>query len=139
MAWRRRSGKPFGTASSLLRSDGLQQLLQRTFAGHIPSVRRDVFNLVLPVDFTNPKDLEVVVNGLQNFVKQKVAIRIGIVPITPNPSAERQAKAVYYLVDTYGVDACLAYLQKVLRCMDVPRKHADQRPVRSGKNATILR
>jgi UDP-glucose:glycoprotein glucosyltransferase len=40
-----------------------------------PTVRRDIHNLVIPLDFSDPKDIEMLVESLQGFVKRKVAIR----------------------------------------------------------------
>jgi len=65
-----------------------------------------------------------VVESLQSFVKRKVPIRFGLVPKISGPASTEQAKAVYHLLDTYGLGVALEYLQKVghrLRkiCLDV--------------------
>lgn len=65
-----------------------------------------------------------VVESLQSFVKRKVPIRFGLVPKTSGPASVEQAKAVYHLLDTYGLGVALEYLQKVSLlllnvCLDV--------------------
>jgi UDP-glucose:glycoprotein glucosyltransferase len=46
-------------------------------------------------------------------VKRKVPIRFGLVPKVSTPASSEQAKAVYHLLDTYGLGVALEYLQKV--------------------------
>ncbi|KAG9701970.1 hypothetical protein KCU59_g23235, partial [Aureobasidium melanogenum] len=59
------------------------------------------------------KDVEMVVETLQNFVKRKVPIRFGLVPKTSSVGSSEQAKTVYHLLDTYGLGVALDYLQKL--------------------------
>lgn len=54
-----------------------------------------------------------VVESLQSFVKRKVPIQFGLVPKVAGSASTEQAKAVYHLLDTYGLGIALEYLQKV--------------------------
>ncbi|KAI4717538.1 UDP-glucose,glycoprotein glucosyltransferase [Aureobasidium sp. EXF-10727] len=91
----------------------VRALLQRTYPGQLPPVRKEIHNLILPIDFANYKDVEMVVESLQSFVKRKVPIRFGLVPKTSSTASSEQAKAVYHLLDTYGLGVALNYLQKL--------------------------
>ena len=75
-------------------------MLQRTYPGQLPSVRKDCFYLVLPVDFSEPEDVRMIVETLQSFVKRKLTIRIGLVPISNTIHSLEQARVVYHLLDT---------------------------------------
>ena len=88
-------------------------LLQRTYPGQLPSVRRDIHNVVIPMDLTDTKDVELLVESIQIFVKRKVPIRFGIVPTIGSQAAKDQAAILYHLLDTYGLSTVLAYLAKV--------------------------
>ena len=88
-------------------------LLQRTYPGQLPSVRRDIHNVVIPMDLTDIKDVELLVESIQIFVKRKVPIRFGIVPTVGSQAAKGQAAILYHLLDTYGLSTVLAYLTKV--------------------------
>ncbi|CAN8104810.1 unnamed protein product [Discula destructiva] len=92
----------------------LMALMQSGMPGQLPSVRRDISNLVMPVDLTQKNDTIAVVNQLQNFVKRKLPFRCGIVPLASNEASERQAKVVYHLVETYGLAGMMAYLSSIL-------------------------
>ena len=87
-------------------------LLQRTFPGQLPSVRKDIHNLVLPLDMTDPKHAELLVESIQQFVKRKIPIRFGFVPILTTSEAGEQAKLLHHLNDAYGLSAVLTYLEK---------------------------
>ncbi|KAL2163744.1 hypothetical protein VTH06DRAFT_5803 [Thermothelomyces fergusii] len=80
----------------------------------LPQVRKDVFNLVVPVDFTKPEDVELVTTQLLGFVKRLIPIRFGLVPLTPTGEAIEQTKVVYYLLENYGLSAVVSYLEKSL-------------------------
>lgn len=70
-------------------------------------------NLVLPTDFSSHKDITLVVENLQNFVKRKVPIRFGLVPRTDSTAAVEQAKIVDHLLKTYGIIVTMEYLEQV--------------------------
>lgn len=79
----------------------------------MPTVRRDIHNVVIPLDPTDPKDVEMVIETLQIFVKRKVPIRFGIVPLINSEFAAQQAMIMYHLLDVYGLTTVFAYLEKV--------------------------
>ncbi|KAK5168775.1 killer toxin resistant protein [Saxophila tyrrhenica] len=89
-------------------------LLQRTYPGQLPPVRRDIHNLIIPIDFSSYADVTLVVENIQMFVKRTLPIRFGLVPLIKSPAGEQQAKAVYHLLDTYGLAAALSYLENSL-------------------------
>ncbi|KAK7426302.1 killer toxin resistant protein [Neonectria magnoliae] len=89
----------------------LMTLLQRTYPGQLPKVARNIFHLVTPVDFTNVEDLAVAAQ-FSSFMTRGVMLRFGLVPLTSTPEAVAQAKIVYHLIETYGVESLLAYLQE---------------------------
>lgn len=84
--------------------------MQRTYPGQIPPIRRDIFNLVTPVDFTKADDLIFVVEQLQGFIRRLLPVRFGLVPLTQTKEAEDRAKIVYYLLENYGLTSLIAYL-----------------------------
>lgn len=65
---------------------------------------------MIPVDLTQKDDTKIVVSQLQDFVKRKLPVRFGIVPLASTEASERQAKVVYHLVESYGLAATMAYL-----------------------------
>ena len=83
------------------------------YPGQLPTVRRDTHNLIMPLDFTDLKDTEMLVESLQMFVKRQVPIRFGVVPVVGSVEAAARAKIVYHLLETYGLGSVIAYLETV--------------------------
>ena len=94
-------------------SPSIWSLIQN-FGQGLPQIRKDIFNLVVPVDFTKPEDIELVTTKLLTFVKRLIPIRFGLVPLTPSGEAIEQAKVVYYLLESHGLSAAASYLEKSL-------------------------
>ncbi|KAI0431302.1 UDP-glucose:glycoprotein glucosyltransferase [Xylaria sp. FL1042] len=92
-------------------SPNLSMLMQISYMGQIPQVRRDIFNLVVPVDFSNADDISLVVERLQALVKRALPIRFGLVPLTTTKKAEERAKLIYYLIENYGLSSVMAFLE----------------------------
>jgi UDP-glucose:glycoprotein glucosyltransferase len=89
-------------------------LLQRTYPGQLPPVAKDIHNLIVPIDFSSFTDVTLVTENLQSFVKRKLPIRFGLIPIVNSGTSAQQARTVYHLLDTYGLSAVLEYLESSL-------------------------
>jgi UDP-glucose:glycoprotein glucosyltransferase len=83
------------------------------FPGQLPTVRKNLHNAIMPIDFSNPKDGKLVFDTIQDIIKRKVPIRWGIVPITRTPEATEQAQVIYHLYDAYGLKSMMEYLETV--------------------------
>ncbi|OJD32557.1 glycosyltransferase family 24 protein [Diplodia corticola] len=99
--------------------ESLRALLQPSYPGTLPNVKRDIQNVVIPLDLTNPLDVTVLVETLQSMVKRKLAVRWGIVPSTKNVRAEQQARVVYYLLEYHGLSAVMQYLEHSLKLKEI--------------------
>ena len=93
----------------------LSSLLQRTFPGQLPTVRRDMHNLIVPVDLTSLKELEMITEILQSFIKRTVPVRIGLVPTAQTPESAQQAKIAYHILNTYGLSSLFSYFETALK------------------------
>ncbi|KAI1277855.1 UDP-glucose:glycoprotein glucosyltransferase [Xylaria sp. FL0933] len=105
-------------------SPSLSTLMQISYMGQLPQVRRDIFNLVVPVDLSNADDVSLVLERLQVLVKRALPIRFGLVPLTPTKKAEERAKLVYYLTETYGLSSVMAFLEPFVTPDQATSEHA---------------
>jgi UDP-glucose:glycoprotein glucosyltransferase len=87
------------------------QLLQPTYPGQLPAVRRDMQNVVAPVDLTNVEDVKFVAKYLNTFIKRMIPVRFGVVLVANTEESKAQAKIAHYLYQTYGVDSLFQYLE----------------------------
>jgi len=85
--------------------------MQMGFMGQMPQVRKDMFNLVVPVDFSSLDDITLVTERLQGLVKRALPVRFGLVPLTPTKKSEDIAKLVYYLTENYGLPSLMSFLE----------------------------
>ncbi|PYH97017.1 UDP-glucose:glyco protein glucosyltransferase [Aspergillus ellipticus CBS 707.79] len=92
-------------------SSELAGFMQRTYPGQLPAVRRDANNIVFPVDLTSAEDADIIVKTIQVFVKNKIPVRFGLIPITSTDGAAAQFKVAHYLQDTFGLASFMKYLE----------------------------
>lgn len=83
----------------------------------------------MPLDFSDMKDMELLVETLQAFVKRAIPIRFGVVPIGNTSESITQTRIVYYLLETYGLSSVFTYLTEV----SFKKKSRDTAP---GQNLT---
>ncbi|KAF2115554.1 UDP-glucose:Glyco protein glucosyltransferase-domain-containing protein [Lophiotrema nucula] len=110
-------------------------LLQRTYPGQLPPVRKDIHNVILPVDFTEKEDVFSIVETIQSLIKRKVPVRWGLVPKTKTTGAESHAKIIYHLQETYGLSAVMKYLDasKENKKLSTPDKATFQSIIKDAK------
>ena len=120
-------------------------LLQRMFPGQLPALKRDLHNVVIPVDLTDVNDLEIVVEGLQMFVQRSIPIRFGFVPLQNSDDAQMEAMAAHYLQEYYGLSTLMAYFTACMRDRRSPgfndnrfRSVIEGRDLREGRVALDL-
>ncbi|RPB23625.1 hypothetical protein L211DRAFT_786381 [Terfezia boudieri ATCC MYA-4762] len=89
-------------------------LLRRVYPGQLHQLKRNIHNLVLPLDLTSLEDVSLLTEHLMMFVERGIALRFGIVPVIKSEQSMEQAKLFYYLFDTYGLEPALKYLEKSL-------------------------
>ncbi|KAM5363345.1 hypothetical protein ACJZ2D_012086 [Fusarium nematophilum] len=106
----------------------LTALLQRTYPGQLPQVALNLFHIVAPIDFTVFDDV-MAFSQLLQFMQRGVTLRFGIAPLTPTPAATEQAKLIYHLMESYGVDPLIAYLKA---CQESSKGAADKKAFSSA-------
>lgn len=76
-------------------------------------MRRDINNLVFPVDFADAKSTAFITETLLNLVQRMVPVRFGLVPSLRSTGSVFQAKVIYHLQEAYGLAAVVQYLELV--------------------------
>ncbi|KAF1816235.1 hypothetical protein P152DRAFT_408965 [Eremomyces bilateralis CBS 781.70] len=105
------------------RYDGLPSsvtaLLQRTYPGQLPGVRREFHKGVFPADLSNLNDLRMVVESLQSLVQRRIPVEFGIVPTVSSEESKLRARVTHHLVETYGLHVAMTYLENLLEATSV--------------------
>lgn len=87
------------------------QLMRRVFPGQLHPLRKNIYNLVVPIDFSSREDLFLIYENFKNFIQRKIAIRFGLVPLTKTTAATSQAQIWHHLVGAYGLATALRWAE----------------------------
>ncbi|CAI7585043.1 unnamed protein product [Penicillium pancosmium] len=90
----------------------LEAFISNAYPGQIPPVGRDLHNVVVPLDLSNPEDMLLVVRQLQTFVKRMIPVRFGLVPMAASSESTAQMKVAHYLYETFGLSSFIQYLEE---------------------------
>ncbi|KAL4920941.1 UDP-glucose:glycoprotein glucosyltransferase-domain-containing protein [Aspergillus aurantiobrunneus] len=93
----------------------LAAFLRRTYPGQLPAVRRDLNRIVFAIDLTNIEDVDLIVTAIQMFVKRKIPVRFGVVPVASSAGSIAQLKVAHYLQETFGLSSLMTYLEESLK------------------------
>lgn len=126
-------------------SPSLMALLSGGMPGQLPPCRKDIHNIILPVDLAQKADRILVVSRILDLVKQRIPIRFGLVPLTATPESAQQAKVAYYLLRSYGLASLISYIEATAKvdAVGAPDQGAfdaaiQDRPLRSDAEALSL-
>lgn len=98
----------------------LRTLFQRLYPGQLPQVARDIHNLIVPINITAIKDIELAATALQSLVTRTIPIRIALVPIGNGEVADLYSKLSYHILDTYGLSTLMAFFTEVASAKRLP-------------------
>lgn len=91
----------------------LCQFVSSPYPGQLPPVSRDLHNVVVPLDLSNPDDMLLVFRQIYTFVKRMIPVRFGLVPMASSPESISQLKVAHYLHETFGLSSLIKYLEEV--------------------------
>ncbi|KUM63406.1 hypothetical protein ACN42_g3662 [Penicillium freii] len=90
----------------------LEAYLAGAYPGQLPPVSRDLHNVVVSVDSSNPEHIMLVAGNLQAFIKRGIPVRFGFVPTTSSPESIAHLKVAHYLFDAYGMESLVQYFEE---------------------------
>lgn len=90
----------------------LESYISNVHPGQLPPVRRDLHNVVVPVDLSSPEDMMLVAGNIQMFINRKIPVRFGMVPIGSSPESIAQLKVAHYLSGAYGLESLTQYFEE---------------------------
>jgi UDP-glucose:glycoprotein glucosyltransferase len=71
------------------------------------------------MDLSQAEDIRLLVEQIQGFVKRKLPLRFGIVPLATTSGATEQARVVYHLLESYGLSTAMKYLESCLSLREI--------------------
>ncbi|CAP81259.1 hypothetical protein E8E15_008571 [Penicillium rubens] len=91
----------------------LEAYMAGSYPGQLPPVSRDLHNVVVSMDFSNPEHMMLAAGNLHAFIKRGIPVRFGLVPTTSSPESIAQLKVAHYLFDAYGIDSLVQYFEEL--------------------------
>ena len=83
------------------------------YPGQFPTVKRNLFNIVLILDFSKIPSLRVLGGTISNIIERGIPFRFGLVPSTTSEESRKMARAVYWLVKNAGKKRAMVWVKKV--------------------------
>jgi Na+-driven multidrug efflux pump len=91
----------------------LTKLRRPLYPGQAPTIRRNMYNVVVVFDLSRPSSLRFITNSLSMLIDRLFPVRFGIVPIVETEGSVKMAKVFYYLVQNYGRRATMGFFGSV--------------------------
>jgi UDP-glucose:glycoprotein glucosyltransferase len=83
------------------------------YPGQAPTIRRNLFNIMVVSDLSRPESLHFTANTISMLVDRSYPTRIGFVPIVETEDGAKMAKVFYYLTQNYGRVATIQFFRSV--------------------------
>ncbi|KAK7047284.1 killer toxin resistant protein [Paramarasmius palmivorus] len=102
----------------------LHAILRPLYPGQYPSVKLNLFNVVLVVDLSQTSTLNFIAGAISNIIQRNFPFRWGVAPLIGSPSDEstKMARLFYYLVQNHGRKKTMDFLKKISQ-LQVPPHH----------------
>jgi UDP-glucose:glycoprotein glucosyltransferase len=83
------------------------------YPGQAPTVRRNMYNVVLVFDLARPSSLHFITHTLSMLIDHAYPVRFGIVPIVETEEGVMMAKVFYYMVQNYGRQKTMRFFDSI--------------------------
>jgi UDP-glucose:glycoprotein glucosyltransferase len=80
------------------------------YPGQAPTIRRNLFNVMVVLDLSRPESLHFTISML---VDRSYPTRIGFVPIVETEDSMKMTRVFYYLTQNYGRLATIKFFRSV--------------------------
>ncbi|KAL1746758.1 glycosyltransferase family 24 protein [Schizophyllum fasciatum] len=91
----------------------INALLRPLYPGQFPSLKLNMFNIVIVADLTDPVAFNFVSNSVSNIIDRNFPFRFGVVPIGETPESQKLAQLFYGLIQEFGRKKTITFMRKV--------------------------
>ncbi|KAF5386468.1 hypothetical protein D9757_005906 [Collybiopsis confluens] len=93
-------------------SPSLSGLLRPMYPGQFPSLRLNLFNIVLVLDLSRPANAIFAAGTMHSIIERGFPFRFGIVPIVETEDGIKMARLVYFLLENFGRKITMTLLKR---------------------------
>ncbi|THH29185.1 hypothetical protein EUX98_g5002 [Antrodiella citrinella] len=91
----------------------LRLLLRPMYPGQFPSIKMNIFNIVLAVDLSQSSSLNFIGSAVNNIINRQFPFRFGVVPVVETEAGLQMASLFYWLVDNVGREKTMEFIQRI--------------------------
>ncbi|KAF8155695.1 UDP-glucose:glycoprotein glucosyltransferase-domain-containing protein [Crassisporium funariophilum] len=85
-------------------------LLRPMYPGAMPTVKANLFNIILILDLSQTSSMNFIGGPMANILNRDLPLRFGLVPVAETEEGKKMAKLFYYLIKQYGRKKTLGFL-----------------------------
>ncbi|KAH8101097.1 glycosyltransferase family 24 protein, partial [Cristinia sonorae] len=102
--------------------DNINILLRQMYPGQFPSLRRNIFNVVLSVDLSQSSSLSFIGATVANIITRQFPFRFGVVPIVETEGGLQMARLFYWLIENVGRARTMQFIQRIAQITAPPHE-----------------
>ncbi|KAI1789267.1 glycosyltransferase family 24 protein [Ganoderma leucocontextum] len=91
----------------------LRIILRQTYPGQFPTLKLNLFNVVLAVDLSQLSSVDFIATTVQTLINRGLPFRWGVAPIVESEDGGRMARLFYYLIENFGGDETSAFFLNI--------------------------
>ncbi|EIW54691.1 glycosyltransferase family 24 protein [Trametes versicolor FP-101664 SS1] len=91
----------------------LKILLRQLYPGQFPTVKYNLFNIVLAADLSQASSVDFIGGTVNSLIRRGLPFRWGVAPLVETEDGARMARLFYYLLEVVGADDTLGFLLSI--------------------------
>ncbi|RPD60390.1 glycosyltransferase family 24 protein [Lentinus tigrinus ALCF2SS1-7] len=88
----------------------LKIILRPMYPGQFPTLKLNLFNIVLAVDLSQLSSIDFIASTVQSLINRGMPFRWGVAPLVETENGARMARLYYYLLENFGSTETFAFL-----------------------------
>ncbi|KAG8706111.1 hypothetical protein FRC09_002564, partial [Ceratobasidium sp. 395] len=99
-------------------SPSLTALFRQLYPGQFPTIRRNMLNIVLALDFSRTSSLSFIAGPVNNIISRNLPFRFGYVPLLESAESRQAARLMTFMMENYGYEKTAQFLSTVITPTD---------------------
>ncbi|KDR79892.1 hypothetical protein GALMADRAFT_242006 [Galerina marginata CBS 339.88] len=88
-------------------------LLRTMYTGAMPSIKANLFNIVLIMDLSQTTSLNFIAGPMTNIISRDFPLRFGLVPTAETEDGKKMARLFYHLIKNFGRKKSLDFMKSI--------------------------
>ncbi|KAJ3505081.1 hypothetical protein NLJ89_g7601 [Agrocybe chaxingu] len=88
-------------------------ILRPMYPGMLPSIKANLFNVVLTLDLSKMSSLNFLAGPMSNIINREFPLRFGLVPLGDDEAGKKMVRLFYYLIRNHGRKTTLEFLKAI--------------------------